>query len=309
MIASMEKLKSILVVIERGAAAHHALRKACVLARHFGARLELFLCDAEHAYTLRHSYDRHGIAEARNACIADARLFLDALRKSLGAADIDIQIDAACESPLHEGIVHKVLHSRPDLVVKSLGPFLTAADWHLIRTCPVPLMLARGSTWHPQPKFAAAIDVSDEETPGLATSIVHAAECLSLGCSGVLEIFHGAHLCAPEGARAALRELAARFRVPTERVHLLEGEPARILPVFAGEREYDVVVMGALTHRQAFTALVGTLTGALVDSLACDILFIKPAAFACPLTADTPGLREPADAARPLVRTLNGAQA
>lgn len=309
MIASMEKLTSILVVIERGAAPHHALRKACVLARHFGARLELFLCDAEHAYTLRHSYDRDGVAEARNACIGDGRLFLDALRKSLGAADIDIQLDAACESPLHEGIVHKVLRSRPDMVVKSLGPFLTAADWHLIRTCPVPLMLARGNTWQPQPKFAAAVDVSGEETPGLARTILHVAGYLSLGCAGVLEMFHGARLQAPETARAALRELAFEFRLAPERVHLLEGEPAKILPHFAAERQYDVVVMGALTHRPALTALVGTLTGTLVDSLACDIVFIKPATFACPLAAAPPARREAGDTPRPASRIPNGARA
>ncbi|MGH8308723.1 MAG: universal stress protein [Steroidobacteraceae bacterium] len=305
----MEKLTSILVVVERGATHHHALRKACVLARHFGARLELFLCDAEHAYALRHSYDRHGVAEARNACIGDARLFLDALRKSLGAADIDIQLDAACESPLHEGIVHKVLRSRPDMVVKSLGPFLTAADWHLIRTCPTPLMLARGNTWQPQPKFAAAVDVSDEETPGLARSIVHTGEYLSLGCSGALEILHGARLHVPESTRVALSELAVQFRVPPEGVHLLEGEPAKTLPHFAAERQYDVVVMGALTHRQAFTALVGTLTGTLVDSLACDIVFIKPATFACPLAAAPPARREAGDTPRPASRIPNGARA
>src|SRR5688572_26184156 len=97
---TMNKLRSILVVIERGDASQHALRKACVLARHFGAKLELFLCDAERAYTMRHAYDRRGVAEARASCVTDGRRFLDALRKSVAADDIDIDIDAACESPL-----------------------------------------------------------------------------------------------------------------------------------------------------------------------------------------------------------------
>jgi len=232
----MDKITSILVVVERGTAPQYALRKACVLARHFGAKLELFLCDAEHAYALKHVYDRHGVAEARSACLAEGREFLEALRKSLAAEDIVIGIDAACESPLHEGIVHKVLRSKPDFVVKTLGsadrgrgPFLTIADWNLIRTCPVPLMLARGRPWQPQPRFAAAVDVSGEETPQLARSIVRTAEYLSLGCAGTVEIFHGAREHRPE-TEEALHELGREFRVDSGRTHLLVGEPSKTMP-------------------------------------------------------------------------------
>jgi universal stress protein E len=285
----MNKLTSILVVVERGASQQHALLKACLLARHFNARLELFLCDAEHAYTLRHIYDRQGVAEAREACIKEARSSLEALRNSLVADDIAIEIDATCESPLYEGIVRKVLRSKPDLVIKGPGPrdfgrgrSFTASDWDLARTCPAPLLLVRGRSWQPQPRFAAALDLSDDEGPVLARSIARTAAYLSLGCGGTMEIFHGA-----TDSTSALRTTLERFGHDYEAtpggVHLVAGYPVEAVPAFARLRDYDVIVLGALTHRRALTSALGTLTDALAEAVKSDLLLIKPSRFKCPI--------------------------
>ena len=48
-----------------------------------------------------------------------------------------------------------------------------------------------------------------------------------------------------------------------------------LLPAFAAERDYDAVVMGALTRRPGMVALVGTLTSKLVDTVACDFVLVK----------------------------------
>lgn len=285
----MNKLTSILVVVERGIGQQHALHKACVLARHFKARLELFLCDAEHAYTLRHIYDRQGVAEARAACVMEARTYLEALRNSVVADDIAIEIDAACHSPLYEGIVDKVLSSKPDLVIKGPGPRdygrgwqFTVNDWELARTCPAPLLLVRGRPWQPQPRFAAAVDLSDEETPQLARSIASTARYLSLGCGGSVEIFHGACESTP-ALRTALEHLGCEYQAAPDAVHLVPGDPAAAVPAFARQQDYDVVVLGALTHRHAITALPGTLTDSVAQTVRSDLLLIKPAGFSCPV--------------------------
>jgi nucleotide-binding universal stress UspA family protein len=39
---------------------------------------------------------------------------------------------------------------------------------------------------------------------------------------------------------------------------------------------YDVLTMGALTHRPGVTTLVGTLTSKLVDAADCDFILVKP---------------------------------
>src|SRR6266496_3197419 len=115
----MKPVISILVVADRSPAAADATAKAVLLARQFGARVELFMCDAERGYALSQAYIPRGVEEARQACICEAHRYLESLKRSAAAEDVSITIDAGCDSPLYESIVRKVLRDRPDLVIKS----------------------------------------------------------------------------------------------------------------------------------------------------------------------------------------------
>jgi universal stress protein E len=292
--AGMQKLNSILVVLDRRRSPRHLLAKAMVLARHFHAKVELFLCDSEHAYALRHAYDASGVQKARDACVTDARAFLESIRLSVTADDVPITTYAACESPLYEGIVQRVLESCPDLLIKEVGgeefggrSSFDANDWHLARTCPVPVMLTRGQPWRPDPRFAAALDVSEHETPGLASAIAGSSEYLAAGCHAELEFIYSERAKEAGGRAehlATLNAVAEQSHVLPARVHVLEGEPETTLPCFARSRNYDVLILGALTHRKGVADLVGTLTSKLVDALDCDLVLVKPGAYSSPVT-------------------------
>lgn len=292
--ARMQKLNSILVVLDRRRSPRQVLAKAMVLARHFHAKVELFLCDSEHAYTLRHAYDARGVPKAREACLADARAFLESVRLSVNATDVPISTSAACESPLYEGIVQRVLESCPDLLIKEAGgaesggrSSFDANDWQLARTCPVPVMLTRGRPWRPQPRFAAALDFSEQETPGLANAIADTSQYLASGCDAELSLVYSERGNGERGGRderlARLNRAADEVHVPRTHVHALEGEPETTLPHFARSQSYDVLILGALTHRKGVADLVGTLTSKLVDVLDCDLVLVKPGAYSSPV--------------------------
>jgi hypothetical protein len=184
----MRDLRSILVVVDRSPRDAVVIDKALALARLFSAHLELFLCDAEHEYALRHSYDSTLTETSRAQCLADAGNYLSSLRLQLlneiGAQESPaITCDTACVSPLYEGILQKIAKCAPDLVMKSPAGdhpherlMLSDNDWQLARTCPVPLMLVNRQPWSDPPRLAVAVDVSASETPGLARAIVHMAE-------------------------------------------------------------------------------------------------------------------------------------
>src|SRR5215471_766060 len=97
----MQPVSSILVVVDRSPAAADALAKAILLARKFNAHIELFMCDAERAYSLSQAYVPTGVDDARRFCAADAHAYLTALKESAAAPDVAITIDCACESPLY----------------------------------------------------------------------------------------------------------------------------------------------------------------------------------------------------------------
>ncbi len=67
----MKPVKSILVVVDRSPSAADAIAKAVVLARAAGARIELFMCDAERGYALSQAFVPAGVEQARQACVLD----------------------------------------------------------------------------------------------------------------------------------------------------------------------------------------------------------------------------------------------
>jgi universal stress protein E len=291
----VDKLTSILVVVDPADESRHVLARAMMLARHFRARLELFLCDSESAYTLRHTYDSRGITAARDACVASGQRYLDAVRRSV-AEDVQITSYVACESPLYEAVVHRALETNPDLVIKSAAgqhPMrrftLDANDWHLARTCPTALMLTRGRPWNARPRFAAAVDINDTDGGTLARSILETAGFMAGGCKAELDVVFSSPAGAGSETRAkqadSLSRLVNEFRVGGEHTTLLDGTAEETLPAFAGTKEFDVLVMGALTRRRGLSTLVGTLTSKLVDALECDFVLVKPESFKCPVAA------------------------
>ncbi len=127
---------------------------------------------------------------------------------------------------------------------------------------------------------------SRQEGQELTRTILRTAALLRSGCDGSLDVIYGddgaeASAAAHESRETALRTRLEEAEVRAEQLHVLVGEPAKALPEFAAGRGYDLLVLGALTHRKALTALVGTLTGRLMETLDCDFLLVKPATYVC----------------------------
>ena len=292
----MQPINSILVVVDLSPTAADAVAKAVLLARKFGSRIELFMCDAERAFMLSQAYISAGVQEARASCSLQARRYLESLKESANAPDVTISVDSACESPLYESVVRKVLREHPDLVVKNVTrpdgqrrAEFDATDWQLMRSCPAALMLTRGRPWETPPKFAAAVDVSAVESAGLPQDILQAAQTLLQSAGGELEILYAESMDLMEGEREAgalaLQSLTAKVSGDNPRVYILAGKPEVSLPRFAEHRHYDAILLGALTHEPCYTSQVGTLTSKLMDALDCDFILLKSRAYRSPIAA------------------------
>jgi universal stress protein E len=214
--------------------------------------------------------------------------YLTRLKESGVFRDVPVSVEASCESPLYQGIVHKVYACMPALVIKNAGdtehkrPRFDDNDWQLMRACPATLMLTRGRRWRQKPRLAAAVDMSTEDATLIAFSILRHAELLRRACGGELDVVYvdetSAEPSAAQEHKAAMARLIEGLSLQESDVHLLAGEPERALPRFAAQQDYDVLVLGALTSRKSLAAAVGSLTSRLVDALECDFLLVKPGA-------------------------------
>jgi universal stress protein E len=278
------EIRTILTAVDRdGGQAKRVATKAVTLARLTGASLELFLCDAEKAFSRLHQYEPEASARAKEECLIDSRRYLETLKQELAADDVETTLSVACESPLYESIVRAVKHSRPDLVIRGAVPSapLNPNDWELVCACPAPLLLTRGQPWKPRPIVAAAVDISPGESEELTRAILRAAATFARAAEGTVEVVHAGRFdpSLPPGfdsRRAALTEKAREAGLEGSACHLIAGEPAAAVRDLCARRSFDLIVLGALTHRKTLSALVGTLTGQLIESLDTDFLLIKP---------------------------------
>ena len=283
----MDKLTSILVIADRSPADRQLLLKASGLARALGARIELYTCDSEHAGDLRRAYDTAGVEKEWLECVWAGRHYLEALRDSVAPSQVQVFVDCMCDTRVQLAISRKIEACRPDLVMKSAaaaqpGRFaLNAADWELMRACPVNLMLVRDGPWKEKARFAAMVDMRDPETPSAGKEVMHAAEYLSIVCDAELDVVY----CEREATgadrvslAAELQALAREHQVDSNHVQVLTGDPDEVLPAFASRNNYDVIVLGTLRHRRRLANLVGRLTGRFADALDCDLLLVPSGA-------------------------------
>ena len=289
--------KILVAVSRRKSTAQAAIAKGAALARRLSASLEIFFCDAESAYALEHQYEFGSTHAARAQCLDKAHAYLRNLCLSLDLSGIEVSTDVACETPEYAAITQKVLRARPTLVLRDMsgGPSgpdaaLDETDWELVRTCPAPLMLTRERPWQFPLRIAAAVDLSRGDALECERPVLDLAKLLS-ACQPTTPIdvlFSDDGVEGSSSFRAeqdALHRMADDAGLPESQVHVIAGEPLKALTDFARGHNYEIFVMGALTHRQTLTGLVGTLTGRLSEKIPCDFVVVKPATFACPLTA------------------------
>ena len=281
----MTQFKSILVALGREGNPSAILARSVMLARRFNARIEILLCEAERAFALQHQYNSDDNDSVRQSGVAKLRAWVDRLWKSLDVNDVPMTMDVVYETPLYEAISRKAKQSKADLVVRGIGTgaerTFSVSDYDLVCSCPAPLLLTRARPWRPTPTVAAAVDISGDESPERIRTILNAAGSMAERCGAALELLYAGRFDdVPPGAQQAARELlsarAAAADVHPLQLHVLNGDAARAIPEFVARRGYDLLVLGALTHRRVMTAQVGALTGRFVETVDCDLLLVKP---------------------------------
>lgn len=312
----MTDTQGILVVVDPTAEAQPAVQRGAWLARRLGTRLELFICHYDPYLSGERFFDSPGLKRARRE-VMDAMLTrLAHLAEPLAADGLAVVTTATWDTPLDEGIVRRVLSSRPALVLKDTHyhnslkrSVFSNTDWNLIRSCPAPLWLVKPQTPLEPFRLIAAVDpMHEHDKPAtLDHTLLRQAEHLAQRCGGELHLFHGydpmpaiagtatsiatpisipADSITEEMARAhaaALEELATTYGLEASRVHLRRGPARELLPETAAHLEAGLVVMGAVARGALRRLFLGSTAEQVLDRLPCDVLVIKPDGFATPV--------------------------
>ena len=263
----MARVNSILLAAEREDAVHQSVNRALMLARYLDARLDILLCDPDLPAAAG-----NGAASQRSA--AEAREYLEALRNSILAPDVEITTEAAFDGSLHEHVARKVRREGSSLVVKGMGRIPQAREnhlnWQLIRASPAPLLLTRGHPWHPRARFAAVIDGHSPRHSSIAANV---GASLQLACGADLDLIY---LQGDAGASEQAQSIAGDLHVAPDRLHILGRDGAEVLPQFIGQRGFDLVALPTAGEPAGF-GVERALADKLTKSTDLDLLFVQQA--------------------------------
>jgi universal stress protein E len=302
----MNAIRSILAIVDPTAKEQVAVRKAALLAVALGAHLELLACDTRATAELRRAR-RLGSPKGAPASLEEwLQGLARTVQPTLEARNLDLSTALICGDPLHEQLLQWIGKSPADLIVKDTHhhalaqrTFIGNTDWHLIRSCRVPLLLTKAIAWSERPRLAAALDPreEDEDAP-IEHRILECALLLAAALEGDVRIVHSyvpAMLPATVGGAAAavapspevlaaeqamqrgrIQMLLDRFGLGGLEQHVELGAAVEYLPRFAEENSIDLFVMGAQSRSHLKQAVIGSTAERVLERLPCDVLLIKP---------------------------------
>jgi universal stress protein E len=309
----MSTYRSIMLLLRHSESPSPALARARALAMAGGASVHLFMFEHEAAIEAVAHVSRDVSRLAQQAFLRERSEWLQARVTAMHADGIDAQAHVVWGAPAHDLVIDKVLELKPDLVIKDIEQtplprrlLLTPLDWKLLRLCPVPLMLVSGRRAAlPQHAVVAVDPIAEEHAagalnqrlleaarklPGMKTvDVAHAFEpvaALAIGepLGSAVWLSEVSDSLRALGERA-LDEFAAAHKVPPVHRHLLAGPPALTLPALVARLDADLLVLGTVHRRGLERLIIGSTAERVLQHADCDILAVKPAAFAERLVA------------------------
>jgi len=310
----MKRLDRILAVLDPTTETQPALAKAATLARRSDATLELFICDFDPSLSGQPFFDTDKLRQLREEFVSERLEYLEHVADELRTEGLAVETHVHWDNPIYRGVVRRVEESSPDLVVKDTHfhtalrrTLFTNTDWSLIRTCPVPLLLAKPGDWPEAPRILAALDPGHlgDKPASLDHDILEWSELLAARMGGELHAVHAffpaamiaattamggmplvadataAEIIEGERKRVAgvLAEIVAAHAVAPLRVHIEQGAASEVLPRVADGIGAAVTVMGAVSRSRLHEVFVGSTAERVLDRISGDVLVVKPADF------------------------------
>lgn len=303
----MDRLDSILVVIERGAEQYPEIERAIEMAEASGAKVHLFVREYNSVLYWHYLFGKRGDKMSQAAYEREAQAWVDEQVQALTDQDINAEGEAVWARNIYNAIAAKVEAIKPDLVIKGAHDdaargarsVYNTTDWQLMRHCPVPVLLIKYQNRAHHGAILCAVHPAhpDADHQPADRSVMSAGQLMSDTLGRPLHLFNSfqspAEQVAPpialDGAayqhyldefRAehdrAFNAFVAQYPLPDANIHRVEGDPARELPGLAERLPASLVVMGVVSRSALPELLVGHTAERVLDRLECDILVVKP---------------------------------
>ncbi len=303
----MDALRNILVLLEPGAESQPAFDAAMVLAKRFDSRLELLIAVFQDLHVAYFEPMTATLQEFHDSVMAGHRALLERYVQRAAEEGVSALGEALWGTPFHEIVLARVVATRPDLVVKHSvyhnrieRTLFTGSDWHLIRDCPVPLLLVKDASRLAGARILACVDPmhTHDKPAALDQQLLGRGALLAHRLQGELHAVNVFSIPAPIGvvgdayiaaaamppveesvaaARKAFESLVQQHGIAAGRAHFRVGVASRDIVAQARDIDTGLVVMGAVSRRRLERWFVGSTAESVLDRLPCNVWVEKPA--------------------------------
>ena len=306
----MQPIRRILVAVKTlQGKASPAVAKAAQLAQALGASVELFHAIATPLYVDAYSSTNGSLEDSERDIQQRCLTQLRAMAKRIQRRAIEVSVAAEWDFPGYEAVIRRANHIKADLIVADLhtgrhiaAGMLHLTDWELLRLSATPVLLVKTKAPYRQPAILAAVDPTHTRAKpaALDSEILSAASSITDSLHGTLHAMH-AYIPAPPSiwpanaagalslprlmaqtarkARHALDRALQSTEIPRSRRHLIDRHPIDAIEQTARQIHSSIVVMGAVSRSGLKGFFIGNTAERVLDSLACDVLVVKPANF------------------------------
>lgn len=302
------KIQHILVVMDPTIDEQPALFKAIEIAKRFDASIELFLVVYHSGLSPKWGNQEHPQKKIISDYLKTKQRWLDTYLSQASCENISVSSEVRWHKPLYAEILKKITECHADLVVKSTHqhPVLerllfTPNDWQLLKSCPVPLLLAKPSSTGTYKNIMAAVDLekSEDIRSDLDEVILDTNAMMSEYFDAIGHVIHaydqvghevwmgeqiniiGMHVPTYEHQdyqkqlleqhENEFTHLVDHYAFDEDNIHFVHGTASNVLVDSVKEENIDLLIMGVRVH----SGFVSSTAEKILDEVYCDILAIK----------------------------------
>lgn len=196
-------------------------------------------------------------------------------------------VDTRCARMSHQVVIKTAHHSESFLY--------TPTDWHLLRECRAPVLIAAEEIWRPTHSIVAAVDLASRSRikRALNHAIVATARDYAEALDNPLHLVHVVHVPAAlkelhlvdeeahtlkvtDAIRANAARLCKAHGISSAQVLVEHGDVDETIAETARRLQAQLVVMGTVGRQGVNAKLIGNTAEKVLTRIPTDVLALKP---------------------------------
>jgi len=236
--------------------------------------------------------------ELKNQLLVEKQAWLEAEVARQAPAGLKIKVRVIWQKTVHLWVNKRCASRDYFAVVKTAhrtGNFAyTSTDWHLLRSCPAPVLIEAEKKWNKSRPVVASLDLGTKRAAKrkLNDRIMERAVAVAEATGSDLEVIYA--ITVPtllkdmdiidvdeytfkrrEELKPVIKKLCEKYGLSRRQVHLKTGSPRKIIPSLANKLKADLIVMGTLGRKGIRGKLMGNTAEQVLEHLRTDVLAIK----------------------------------